>query len=290
MRSWNREPARRPAIKMMINASSAKTKASGNQRCDQSARATPKDSSLPNRSPGTLWDSTLVGMANPFFRGLQESSGALGRSRRAAFIPHLGIRSDRQIAARRISAMFARKTRMLAIAMLACCAAEWAMAQQAAPLTAVPPKAGDFIAQNFTLADGQSLPEIRMHYTTIGTPQRDVNGHVTNAVLVLHGTNRKGGVFLVPSFAGVLFGHEQLLDASKYYLILPDQLGAGLGKSTKPSDGLRANFPHYDYADMIAAVQMMLRQGLQIHHLRLAAGTSIGCIQGFTLTKPHPCD
>jgi len=186
--------------------------------------------------------------------------------------------------------MFARKTRMLAIAMLACCAAEWAMAQQAAPLTAVPPKEGDFIAQNFTLADGQSLPEIRMHYTTIGTPQRDVNGHVTNAVLVLHGTNRKGGVFLVPSFAGVLFGHEQLLDASKYYLILPDQLGAGLGKSTKPSDGLRAKFPHYDYADMIAAARMMLRQGLQVDHLRLVVGTSMGCMQGFLWAESNPDD
>src|SRR5690242_13038499 len=115
------------------------------------------------------------------------------------------------------AAMFARKTPILAIAMLVCCAAEFAMAQQIAPLTALPPKEGDFIGQNFKFANGESLPEIRMHYTTIGTPQRDSNGHVTNAVLVLHGTNRKGGVFLVPSFAGILFGPGQLLDASKYY-------------------------------------------------------------------------
>src|SRR5260370_37218226 len=140
------------------------------------------------------------------------------------------------------------------------------------------------------LADGQSLPEIRMHYTTIGTPQRDVNGHVTNAVLVLHGTNRKGGVFLVPSFAGVLFGHEQLLDASKYYLILPDQLGAGLGKSTKPSDGLRAKFPHYDYSDMVRASQLLLSQGLQVNHVHLFIGASMGCMEGFMCGESHPSD
>lgn len=109
--------------------------------------------------------------------------------------------------------MFAKKTPMLAIAMLICCAAEFAKAQQSAPLTSVPPKEGDFVVRDFKFADGASLPEIRMHYTTIGTPRRDPSGHVTNAVLILHGTNRKGGVFLVPSFAGVLFGSGQLLDA-----------------------------------------------------------------------------
>src|SRR5580704_12379280 len=186
--------------------------------------------------------------------------------------------------------MSARKTPVFAMAMLICCAAKLAIAQQTAPLTAVPPKEGDFIAQNFTFANGESLPEIRMHYTTIGAPQHDANGHVTNAVLILHGTNRKGGVFLVPSFAGVLFGKGQLLDASRYYLILPDQLGAGLGKSTKPSDGLRAKFPHYNYADMISAVRMMLRQGLQVDHLRLLVGTSMGCMQGFMWAESNPDD
>src|ERR1700739_2128641 len=99
-----------------------------------------------------------------------------------------GIRSVGINVIRRIRAMFAIKTPMLAIAVLVCCAAQLAMAQQAAPLTAVPPKEGECVAQNFTFGDGESLPEIRMHYTTIGTPQRDANGHVTNAVLVLHGT------------------------------------------------------------------------------------------------------
>src|SRR5580704_15421215 len=109
-----------------------------------------------------------------------------------------------------------------------CSAAACVSAQQNAPLTAVPPKEGDFIAHDFKFSDGQTLPEVRLHYTTLGTPRRDSSGRVTNAVLILHGTNRAGHVWLVPSFAGVLFGPGQLLDASKYYLILPDQLGAGL--------------------------------------------------------------
>jgi homoserine O-acetyltransferase len=186
--------------------------------------------------------------------------------------------------------MFARWTPMLAIAVLVCCVGRPAPAQQAAPLTTAPPKEGDFIARDFKFADGESLPEIHMHYTTIGTPQRDANGQVTNAVLLLHGTNRKGGVFLVPSFAGVLFGREQLLDASKYYLILPDQLGAGLGKSSKPRDALRAKFPHYDYGDMMGAVRLMLRDGLQVDHLHLLIGTSMGCMQGFMWAESHPDD
>src|ERR1700756_917895 len=151
-------------------------------------------------------------------------------------------------------------------------------------------KEGDFVTHDFKFSDGQTLPEVRLHYSTLGTPQRDASGRVTNAVLILHGTNRAGRVFLVPSFAGVLFRPGQLLDASKYYLILPDQLGAGLGKSTKPSDGLRAKFPHYDYADMIAAVRLMLRDGLHVDHLRLLVGTSMGCMQGFMWAESNPDD
>jgi homoserine O-acetyltransferase len=163
-----------------------------------------------------------------------------------------------------------------------------ARSQQTPRLTAIPPQEADFIAHDFKFSDGASLPEIRIHYTTIGTPQRDASGHVSNAVLILHGTNRKGGVFLVPSFAGVLFGPGQLLDASKYYLILPDQLGAGLGKSTKPSDGLRAKFPRYDYADMIRALRLMLRDGLHVDRLHVLVGTSMGCMQGFMWAESNP--
>lgn len=183
--------------------------------------------------------------------------------------------------------MPARLASIIALIVLVCGLAPNAPAQQP-PLTAVPPKEGDFVAHDFKFADGGSLPEIRIHYTTIGTPHRDANGHVDNAVLTLHGTNRKGGVFLVPSFAGVLFGSGQLLDASKYYLILPDQFGAGLGKSTKPSDGLRAKFPHYDYADMIRALRLMLRDGLGVDRLHLLVGTSMGCMQGFMWAESNP--
>ncbi|HEV2523036.1 MAG TPA: alpha/beta fold hydrolase [Candidatus Acidoferrales bacterium] len=153
-----------------------------------------------------------------------------------------------------------------------------------------PTEEGDFIARDFKFSDGQTLPEVRLHYTTLGTPQHDANGRVTNAVLILHGTNRAGRVWLIPSFAGVLFGPGQLLDASKYYLILPDQLGAGLGKSTKPSDGLRAKFPHYDYSDMVRASQVLLSQGLQVNHLHLLIGASMGCMEGFMWGESNPDD
>jgi homoserine O-acetyltransferase/O-succinyltransferase len=149
---------------------------------------------------------------------------------------------------------------------------------------------GDFVTHDFKFSDGQTLPEVRLHYTTLGTPQRDARGRITNAVLILHGTNRAGRVFLVGSFAGVLFGPGQLLDAGKYYLILPDQLGAGLGKSTKPSDGLRGKFPHYDYSDMVRASQMLLAQGLQVNHVRLLIGTSMGCMEGFMWGESNPDD
>src|SRR5260370_27977273 len=170
------------------------------------------------------------------------------------------------------------------------CAAIGVSAQQHAPPTAVPPTEGDFVTRDCKLSDGQSLPEERLHYTTIGTPQRDASGRVTNAVLILHGTNRAGRVFLIPSFAGVLFNPGQLLDASKYYLILPDQLGAGLGKSTKPSDGLRAKFPHYDYSDMVRASQLLLAQGLQVNHVHLFIGASMGCMEGFMWGESNPSD
>jgi homoserine O-acetyltransferase len=173
---------------------------------------------------------------------------------------------------------------------LLCSAAMCASAQQNTSLTAVPPKEGDFTARDFKFSDGQSLPEVRLHYTTIGTPQRDAGGRVTNAVVILHGTNRAGRVFLIPSFAGVLFGPGQLLDASKYYLILPDQLGAGMGKSTKPSDGLRAKFPHYDYSDMVRASQVLVKEGLHVNHVHLFVGTSMGCMEGFLWGESNPSD
>ena len=103
----------------------------------------------------------------------------------------------------------------------------------------------------FKFRSGESLPELRLHYTTLGKPARDAQGRTTNAVLILHGTGGTGHQFLQPQFAGVLFGPGQLLDASRYFIILPD--GIGHGKSSKPSDGLHAHFPQYDYDDMVAA-------------------------------------
>ena len=128
--------------------------------------------------------------------------------------------------------------------------------------------------------------------TTRRSARRTVTraGSVTNAVLILHGTNRAGRRVAGSFFRGRAFGPGQLLDASKYYLILPDQLGAGLGKSTKPSDGLRAKFPHYDYSDMVRASQILLAQGLQVNHLHLLVGASMGCMEGFMWGESNPDD
>jgi homoserine O-acetyltransferase/O-succinyltransferase len=169
-------------------------------------------------------------------------------------------------------------------------AAGCVVAQQGAPAPTWPTKEGDYIARDFKFSDGQTLPEVRLHYTTLGAPQRDAGGRVTNAVMILHGTNRAGRVWLTPTFAGVLFGPGQLLDTSKYYVILPDQLGGGLGKSSKPSDGLRAKFPHYDYSDMVRASQILLKDRLQVNHLHLLIGASMGCMEGFMWGESNPDD
>ena len=133
---------------------------------------------------------------------------------------------------------------------------------------------GDFILREFSFASGERLPELRLHYTTLGAPQHDSDGTVRNAVLVLHGTGGNGRVFLSDNFAGVLFGPGQLLDAARHYIILPD--GIGHGRSSKPSDGLRAQFPRYTYGDMVRAQQRLLSEGLGVDHLRLVMGTSMG--------------
>ncbi len=138
---------------------------------------------------------------------------------------------------------------------------------------------GDYVIRDFHFASGETLPELRVHYTTIGKARRDSHGRVDNAVLLLHGTGGSGRSLLNEHFAGVLFGRGQLLDAKKYYIILPD--GIGHGKSSKPSDGLHAHFPQYTYADMVAAQHALVLQGLQVDHLRLVLGTSMGCMHAF---------
>ena len=147
-------------------------------------------------------------------------------------------------------------------------------------------KEGDVILRDFKFASGETLPELRMHYATLGTPKRDARGEVTNAVMVLHGTGGSGRQFLAPQFADELFGPGQPLDISRYYVILPDNIGHG--KSSKPSDGLRMKFPAYDYDDMVEAQRRMLVDGLKVRKLRLMMGTSMGCMHGFVWAAKHP--
>jgi homoserine O-acetyltransferase len=145
---------------------------------------------------------------------------------------------------------------------------------------------GDFVVKNFQFRSGESLSEMRLHYTTLGKPEKNAQGRVTNAVLILHGTGGTGHQFLTPIFAGELFGPGQLLDATRYYIILPD--GIGHGKSSKPSDGLHAHFPQYDYDDMVAAHHRLLTEGLGVNHLRLVMGTSMGCMHSFVWGETYP--
>jgi homoserine O-acetyltransferase len=144
----------------------------------------------------------------------------------------------------------------------------------------------DFVIHNFQFHSGESLPELRLHYTTLGKPAKDAAGHTTNAVLILHGTGGTGQQFFAPQFAGVLFGPGQLLDTSRYFIILPD--GIGHGKSSKPSDGMHAHFPQYDYDDMVAAHYRLLTEGLGVNHARLVMGTSMGCMHSFVWGETYP--
>ena len=145
---------------------------------------------------------------------------------------------------------------------------------------------GEFVVHNFKFHSGESLPDVRLHYTTLGKAARDAQGRTTNAVLILHGTGGSGHQFLAPYFAGELFGPGQPLDATRYFIVLPD--GVGHGQSSKPSDGLRAHFPQYDYDDMVALHYRLLNDGLGVNHLRLIFGTSMGCMHSFVWGETYP--
>ena len=145
---------------------------------------------------------------------------------------------------------------------------------------------GDYVAKDFKFRSGESLAELKLHYHTLGTPKKDAQGRVTNAVLILHGTGGSGAQFLSPVFANELYGAGQPLDIAKYYVILPD--GIGHGKSSKPSDGMHAHFPSYDYDDMVAAHHLLLTRGLGVEHLRLIFGTSMGCMHSFVWGETYP--
>jgi homoserine O-acetyltransferase len=170
----------------------------------------------------------------------------------------------------------------LAILALAVVGLASARPQAAGPATTE----GDFVVHDFKFHSGESLGEVRLHYTTLGKPARDAQGRTTNAVLILHGTGGTGHQFLAPYFAGELFGQGQQLDASRYFLILVD--GVGHGKSSKPSDGLHARFPQYDYDDMVALHYKLLTEGLGVNHLRLIFGTSMGCMHSFVWGETYP--
>ena len=166
-------------------------------------------------------------------------------------------------------------------------ASAFAVLASAAPQASVPATTeGDFVTRNFKFHSGESLPEARLHYTTLGKPVKDAQGRTTNAVLILHGTGGTGHQFLQPYFAGELFGPGQLLDATRYFIILPD--GIGHGKSSKPSDGLHALFPQYDYDDMVDMHHRLLTDGLNVNHLRLIFGTSMGCMHSFVWGETYP--
>jgi homoserine O-acetyltransferase len=153
---------------------------------------------------------------------------------------------------------------------------------------ALPPATdGDFVVKDFTFNSGETLPELRIHYRTIGTPRKDAAGVVRNAVLIMHGTGGSGGGFATGrGFAGELFLPGQPLDAAKFYIVMPD--GIGHGRSSKPSDGLRAKFPRYGYQDMIAAQHRLLTEGLGVNHLRLVMGTSMGGMHTWLWGERYP--
>src|SRR5205814_887692 len=173
----------------------------------------------------------------------------------------------------------------LCLLFIACCTALGQNSTQ--PQRNYPaPIEGDYVIQNFHFRSGESLPELRIHYRTIGTLTRDASGVANNAVLIGHGTGGAGTSLLSPTFANVLFGPGQLLDATKYFIILPD--GIGHGKSSKPSDGLHAKFPHYTYDDMVAAHHQLLTDKLGVKHLRLVMGTSMGGMQTWVWGEMYP--
>ena len=144
----------------------------------------------------------------------------------------------------------------------------------------------DVVLKDFRFGTGETLPEVKLHVTTLGTPRRDASGDITNAVMVLHGTGGTGKQFFRGQFADELYGPGQPLDIRKYYVILPDNIGHG--GSSKPSDGLRMAFPRYDYDDMVAAQHRLLTEGLGVKRLELILGTSMGCMHAFVWGTTRP--
>lgn len=148
------------------------------------------------------------------------------------------------------------------------------------------PQGHDFTIKDFHFRSGERLPELKIHYYTLGTPRRDASGHVVNAVLILHGTGGSGLQFMQPQFADVLFRPGGVLDPAKYFIVLPDDIGHG--DSSKPSGGLHAQFPHYDYTDMVEAEHALMTKALGVKKVRLVMGTSMGCMHTFMWAETWP--
>jgi homoserine O-acetyltransferase len=161
-----------------------------------------------------------------------------------------------------------------------------ASARAEAPAPPLEPREADFVIKDFQFRSGESLPQLRLHYRTLGMPRRDASGAIVNAVLILHGTGGSGAQFLSPQFADELFHPGQLLDVGRFFLILPDDIGHG--GSSRPSEGAHMRFPKYDYADMVEAEHRLVVEGLGVKQLRLLVGTSMGCMHAFLWAETWP--
>src|SRR5205085_967179 len=148
------------------------------------------------------------------------------------------------------------------------------------------PMEADYVIHDFKFTSGETIPELKIHYRTIGKPVKNDKDVVENAVLITHGTTGSGGQFVRPEFAGELCGAAQPLDATKFFIVMPD--GIGHGKSSKPSDGMHAKFPHYGYVDMVEAQFRLLTDGLGVNHARLIMGTSMGGMHTWLWGSTHP--
>jgi len=148
------------------------------------------------------------------------------------------------------------------------------------------PTERDYVVRDFKFAWGETLPELRLHYRTLGKPEKDAQGQTRNAVLIMHGTTGSGAQFIRPEFGGELFGKDQPLDETKFFIVLAD--GIGHGKSNKPSDGMHAKFPRYGYIDMVEAQYRLLTDGLGVNHARLVMGTSMGGMHTWLWGELHP--
>ena len=144
----------------------------------------------------------------------------------------------------------------------------------------------DFVIKDYVFKSGESLPEVKIHYRSLGTPKRDAAGNVVNAVLLLQGNTGTSANWLRPSLADELFGAGQPLDAAQYFVIMPDALGRG--GSSKPSEGLRAKFPHYRYHDMVDLQHRLIAEGLGIKRLRLVLGSSLVACRPSSGPRPTP--